>query len=197
MINRETTLGCEKRELKTAGYLKKLRKQGQVPAVIYSKGQEAVALTVDGKSLARLFQHRGGRGLFTLQIHGEPKVTMALIRELQIEPTTGAYVHLDLQRIDMSLLMRASIPVVLSGDDEIETKTGGMVQVGLKEIEVECLPGILPENFQLNVSKGKIGTKYRAHDLPLPDGIVLITEPDGLLAVILPSKAEKETAAQE
>ncbi|MGE5422748.1 MAG: 50S ribosomal protein L25 [Ignavibacteriales bacterium] len=197
MTNIVADLECQPRELKTGGHLKQLRKTGMVPAIIYSKGKAAMPVTVNATVLSKLSQQRGTRGLFTIQVPGEAIAAPALLREIQVEPMTGAYVHLDLMRIDMDELMRASVPVIIIGDNEAEVRTGGTVQIGLKEIEVQCLPGVLPENIHLEISKGEINSKYRARDLPLPYGVVLITDPEGLLAVILPPKVDKEKPVED
>ncbi|MGE5417556.1 MAG: 50S ribosomal protein L25 [Acidobacteriota bacterium] len=190
-------LDCEKRDIKTHGYLNVLRKSGKVPGVIYGRTADSIPVAFNKSDLTKMFYSRGTRGLYTLRIRDENAPVLALIRDVQRNPITGELTHIDFMQVSMKERVKAFVPVVITGEDDV-TKTGGIIQTGIKEVEVECLPGDLPSTFQLDISKLAAGGKLMAADLLRPESVDILSEPDALLVVVLhPTKEEEKPAVVE
>lgn len=175
-------LECSKREVSSKGSLHSLRKQGMVPGIIYGKGISAMPVTLDQADLFRIFRTRGTSGLYKLSMQGE-EPAMALLREVQRKPLTGEIVHVDFMKVKMSENITATVPVMVFGDEEL-VKQRAILQVGLKEVEIECLPGNLPDSLSLDVSQRSLGDIILAQELELPEGVRVLTDPDTVILVI-------------
>lgn len=185
-------LACQKRELNTKSYLNQLKKNNMIPAVLYGKGQANMLITLEGRQVAKTFHSHGARGIFSLEISGEAKPVMAVIREIQRDPLSRQITHLDFMMINMSEKFTSLVPVVIHGEEEA-SKNGGIVQFGLKEIEVECLPQDLPENMTYDISNLEIGSTVTVADLQPPAGVEILSNPEAVIVTILaPSKATSE-----
>lgn len=183
-------LDCMKREISTKGRLKNLREQDLVPGIIYGKGFSPVPLAFRRADLHRVLRTKGG--LYRLNIGGE-KPAMALLREVQRKPMTGEILHVDFMQVKMTEKITAPVPVVVVGEEEL-VKQGAILQVGLKEVEVECLPGDLPDSLQLDVSGRRVGDTVHVEDLKHPEGVRILTDPGAVALVIThPARGAQET----
>lgn len=187
------SLECEERKVSTKGYLKQLRKKGLVPGVVYGKDWENLPLVFDGRELSRVFQ-KGVPLLFSLQLKGQDGPIMALLKEIQRTPTTGEIVHVDFQRVKVGEKITAEVPVVVVGEEAVEER-GGIVQLGVKELTVECLLKDLPSQIVADISLLGIGDKFTVGDLPQMAGVRILDEEDTVLALIV--APAKETVATE
>ncbi|NLE27296.1 MAG: hypothetical protein GX625_18570, partial [Clostridiaceae bacterium] len=106
-------LNARKREIKNRGYLNQLKRSEQVPAVIYGKGEEAVPIILEKRELNRIFNVHGSRGLFSLEIEGESKPMMTLIREIQRNPVSGQLIHLDFLSVNLNEKINSNVGVLL------------------------------------------------------------------------------------
>ncbi|MGS0763199.1 50S ribosomal protein L25 [Syntrophomonas curvata] len=200
MVNAEK-INCSPRELGTRGYLKELKRRGFIPGTVYGKGMGNQAISLDLRHLTRIFQNHGSRGLFSLQIGGNGKALMAVVREIQRHPITGQLIHVDFWKVSMDEKINNTVGVYITGEEEL-IKKGGILQVGTKEIEVLCLPQDIPEGLTCDVGTLEIGDKITAADLTVPAGVEMLSEPDTLIVTVLaPSRAatgveEGETAAE-
>lgn len=189
-----THLNCQIREEATKGTMAELRRQGKVPGVIYGRQVPNRTVLFESAELKKVFHGKGTRGLFSLALAGENVPTMAILREVQKHPVNGSIIHVDFMKVIMSEKITAPVPVVVTGEEEI-TRTGGIVQTGVKEVEVSCLPGDLPESINLDIANWSIGDKMVVGDLLKREGVEFLTDPDTLLAVVLPPVRPEETAA--
>lgn len=200
MVNAEK-INCSPRELNTRGYLKELKRGGFVPGTVYGKGMDNQAISLDLRQLSRVFQSHGSRGLFSLQIDGNSKAVMAVVREVQRHPITGQLIHVDFWKVNMDEKINNTVGIYITGEEEL-MKKGGILQVGTKEIEVSCLPQDIPESLTCDVGALEIGDKITVADLTLPAEVEILTEPDSLIVTVLaPSRAatgveDGETAAE-
>lgn len=182
-------LSAGKREIKNRGYLNQLKRNGQVPAIVYGKGEESISITLQQRQLNRVFSLHGSRGIFSLEIEGESKPVMALIREIQRNPVSGQLIHLDFLTVSLDEKINSNVGILLNGEEEI-MKKGGILQSGLKEVEVLCFPQDLPEYLAADISSLEIGDVLHAADLALPAGVEILSDMDSVIASVLaPSKA--------
>ncbi|SHG43080.1 LSU ribosomal protein L25P [Thermosyntropha lipolytica DSM 11003] len=187
----------QRREIGTKGKLNRLKKEGYVPGIVYGKTKEALPIAVNSRHINKIFSTYGFRGLFNLEIEGEEKPVTVLLREMQTHPVTKEMIHLDFFAIDMNEEITSEVPIVIAGEEEI-LKKGGILQLGVKEVEVECLPKDLPEAIICDISALDIGDHMTVGDLKAPAGVKIISDPDSIVVTILaPKVSEEETSPAE
>jgi len=188
------TLNGKKRTIKSKGYLKQMRRDGQIPGVIYGNGTEAIPIALSERQVIRIFNRHGARGLFSLEIERENPY-MVLIRDLQKNPLNGKVIHIDFLTVNMNEKVNSSIIIHISGEEEV-IKRGGILQAGTKEVEISCLPQDLPDHITCDVSNLQIGDKITIGDLEVDEKIEIISEPGIVIASVLaPSKAVEDVEA--
>lgn len=177
---------------------RRTRRTGQIPAVLYGGKQEPVAMSVNARQVARILRSETGHNtIFKVQVSGR-KDEQAMLKDWQVDPVSGALLHVDLLRIAMDVRMRVKVPVHTFGEPEGVKLQGGIFEMVTREVELECLPSDIPEEFKVDVSGLTIGKQLRAADLPLdPNKVKLITDPQRVLAHVVVLKKEEEVAAPE
>src|SRR5579875_3050480 len=176
---------------------RRVRRSGQVPAILYGGKDEPIAMSVNARQVTRILRSESGHNtIFTVQISGH-KDQRAMVKDWQVDPVSGNLLHVDLLRIAMDVRMRVNVPVHTFGEPEGVKLQGGIFEMVTREVEVECLPGDIPEEFKVDVSGLTIGKQLRAADLPFdPAKIKLITDPERVLAHVVTLKKEEEPAAE-
>ena len=120
------------------------------------------------------------------------------MKDWQVDPVTGVLLHVDMFRIAMDVRMKVRVPVHTFGEPEGVKLQGGVFEMVTREVEVECLPADIPEEFKVDVSGLLIHHQLRAGDLPLdPEKVKLVTDPQRVLAHVVTLKKEEEPAPGE
>lgn len=155
-------------------------------------------MSVNARQVARILRSETGHNtIFKVQVSGR-KDEQAMLKDWQVDPVSGALLHVDLLRIAMDVRMRVKVPVHTFGEPEGVKLQGGIFEMVTREVELECLPTDIPEEFKVDVSALTIGKQLRAADLPLdPNKIKLITDPQRVLAHVVILKKEEEAATPE
>lgn len=191
------TLSCQKRELATKSHLNNLKRNENIPGIVYGREQNPMPITLGAREVYKVFSSHGARGIFSLDVAGESKPFMSVVRDLQKHPLTGKIIHIDFMTINMMEKFTSSVPVHIVGEEEA-AKEGGIVQSGLKEIEVECLPQDLPESITCDISNLEIGSNITVSDIIAPAGVLFLSEPDAVVVTILaPNKATSDEEEAE
>ncbi|MFZ0923234.1 MAG: 50S ribosomal protein L25 [Candidatus Acidiferrales bacterium] len=177
---------------------RRTRRTGQVPAVLYGGKHEPIAMAVNARQIARILRSETGHNtIFTVQVSGH-KDERAMLKDWQVDPVSGALLHVDLLRIAMDVRMRIKVPVHTFGEPEGVKLQGGIFEMVTREVELECLPADIPEEFKVDVSGLTIGKQLRAADLPIdPNKVKLVTDPQRVLAHVVILKKEEEVVAPE
>ena len=186
----------EKREGLGKNIAKKLRRQGQIPGVLYGKG-ESTAVKVSRGDFDRVYKMAGTSTIIDLEIEGETFPT--LIKEVQEHPFKDQYLHVDFQKVDMNKPVKVIVPIVLTGKENIKLQPSVLVQQ-LDEIEIECLPKYIPESAQVDVSNIDFNTPIYVSDLDVSknENITVLEEPDVLVATLVTAaKVEEEEEVEE
>lgn len=189
-------LQVEKREGLGKNIAKKLRRQGQIPGVLYGKG-ESIAVKVSRGDFDRAYKMAGTSTIIDLEIEGETFPT--LIKEVQEHPFKDQYLHVDFQKVDMNKPVKVIVPIVLTGKENIKLQPSVLVQQ-LDEIEIECLPKYIPESAQVDVSNIDFNTPIYVSDLDVSknENITVLEEPDVLVATLVSAaKVEEEEEVEE
>lgn len=157
--------------------VKKLRKGGILPANIYGHHIPSIPVQVEFKDFEKVYKETGETGLVELLLSGEEKARPVLIHNVQIHPVTSLALHADFYQVDLKEKVTAMVPLVLVGvAPAVETKIGVILQT-LKEIEVEALPGDLPENIEVDISSLKeINQEIKIPDLKIDPKVTILTD---------------------
>lgn len=189
---------------KTKGALKGLRREDQVPAVIYGRGKENLPVTVDGRALKRsLVTEAGSNVIVNLEIkNGEKKkatrTETVMFKDIQRDfMKRDLVLHVDFIRISLTEKLSVNVPLFFTGEPQGK-KEGGVVQILKREVEINCLPTSIPENFELDISSLNIGENLLIGDLELPDDVDILEDPeDALVQVLAPAKPEEELPEED
>jgi len=194
-VTEQNILEAQPRTPGTKNDARRVRRQGKVPAVVYGAGKSATPVSVDPRQVARILQSETGHNtVFDLAVDGER--TKAMIVDWQYEPIKGSLLHIDVKRIAMDQKLRVNVPIELVGEPSGVKQQGGILEQIVREVEVECLPGDIPNAVELNVSELVFGMVLRVADLPKSDKIKFITDPDQPIAHIISIKEEEVPTAE-
>ena len=198
----EFTLGVELREGRGKGVSRKLRAAGRIPGICYRRNAESIAVSLDPIELDRLLRKAssGINTLIDLKVAGGGDFDgrQVLIKELQRDPISGAYLHADLYAVDLKQTIHISIPVQLKGSPIGVTLGGGILDHATRELDVECLPNAIPEEFEVDVSELEIGQSVHVRDIKVLEGVEILNDPDvSIVSVVAPAVVEEEAPAEE
>jgi large subunit ribosomal protein L25 len=190
------TLKAEKRAGTGKGAARKLRASGLVPAVLYGRGDEAIAISVDAHEARLLFQSISIENtLVDLTLDGKPIQT--LVREVQVHASRPDLIHVDFYRVQKGVLLDVEIPVHLVGTPVGVKMHGGVVQQIVHELPVRTLPTLIPDSFEVDVSALDVGDSIHVSDLALPEGVEVQLEPDQTVcSVVVPRGLVSEEAEE-
>jgi large subunit ribosomal protein L25 len=156
---------------------RRLRANGKVPAVLYGRGADPVALTVDWRDLrAALTTDKGLNALLTLKV-GSRKTT-ALVKELQRHPVRRDVLHVDFLAVDVDVVISTDVPIVLEGEATLVIREQGVVDQVLNAIVVQAKPQDIPGHLSVDVSALEIGHTLTVGDLELPPGVATEVDPE-------------------
>jgi large subunit ribosomal protein L25 len=187
----EVTLEVTRRERSGKEQAKKLRQNGQIPAVVYGGHKEPVAITVERKAVSDLIQKsdHGIRSIFLLKMSGTDQQRHAMIKEMQMDPISRRMTHIDFVRVVMDELVRVSVPVNITGNS-IGVKEGGILDWQLRELHVECLPNAIPDKIDVDITNLGGHEQVRVSDLQLPEGVKVAEDTHRVIVGVTSPRAE-------
>jgi large subunit ribosomal protein L25 len=189
-MRKDITLVAEPRSTRGKNEARRLRVAGQTPAVVYGTGGDAVAIAVSPKELTKILRSKSGHNtIFNLSVTGGETVPVMVI-DWQLEPIKDTLLHADFQRIDLTKRITVLVPVHTVGDPKGVKLQGGLHEVITREIEIECLPDDIPEEFSVDVTELMMGQSLRASDVPLKGSMVLLSPGDAVISHVISVKAE-------
>ena len=193
-------LSVKTRESKGKSASRRTRAAGKIPGILYGQGGGPVSIEIDEPEFKHLVHSRGGEHSFIdLKIEDKPDLNCrAMIKDVQHDPIRGHFLHVDLFRIDMTRKITTVVPVELKGQSK-GVVNGGVLDHQTREIEVECLPGDVPESFVLDITELEIGDNIIVRDLTAPEGVEILESDDrAIVTVHAPRviKTEAEEAAE-
>ncbi len=189
---RELTI--RKREGIGKGPARRLRRGGQVPAILYG-GASPIKVAVNPVDIFRIIHGReGSTQLLKVTLEGTAGTKMAIIRDLQLDPVSEDLVHVDLQEVAMDKAIQVSVAVHHVGDAVGVRETFGILEMILREVQVSCLPGSIPEVLEVDVSNLAIGDVLTVKDLKAPEGVRILNDPNQAVVTVAPPAAEEVAA---
>ena len=191
-------LKAQVRKTTGKGPARALRREGRIPAILYGQKTDSIMLSIDFKEFENIVKKSNiGSVLLNLQIqNGKTTTRPAMIKELQTNPVTGAFLHIDFYEIDMQRKITVSVPVVTQGKS-VGVEEGGLLQIVRREIELLCLPTAIPEAIEVDISDLTIGDSVHVQEIALPGDVELTEETDFTVITVLAPKVEEEPVEEE
>jgi large subunit ribosomal protein L25 len=173
---------------------KRLRRAGIVPGVVYGSGEESTNVQVDAKTFETLYKSAGRTSVVKFKIPGHTRATSGFIKSVQRNPLTGQVLHVDYLVVNLKQEMEVDVPLVFTGEAPAVEETGGTLLHNLSSIRVKALPTDIPHEVSVDVSVLKsLDVAIHVRDLNLNrDLIQVLSDPDTLVATVVPPRAEEE-----
>jgi large subunit ribosomal protein L25 len=189
------TLVAEKREDTGKGVARSMRRAGSTPAVIYRENK-AISLKLNSKELQKFVRDTSGdQVLVNIKLDGGEKV--ALLKDYQTDPLSGELLHADFFEVSLKEKVKVAVHITLVGEPIGVKRDKGIIQHGVREIEVECLPTDIPGSLELDMSELEIGSSLHVMDIDLPRGVALTSDPDDVVVTVIAPKVEEEVVEEE
>lgn len=172
-----------------------LRREGLTPAHLFGHKLESRAIQCETETLQKVITHAGTTRLIKLQVTGEKKPHTVFVREIQKDACTGQLVHVDFYQVSQTERMKSDVPIVLVGEAPALKEKGRTLMHGITTLSVECLPGDLPPQVEVDLSS-LMDAEDAIHvkDIVLGADITISDEPDQLVVKVAESRVE--TAAE-
>lgn len=195
---KQETIQAEKRETKGTTASKRLRRSGIVPAVIYGSSQREYMIQLDSKTFFDVAKKQASQNfIVNLEIEGaQEKSKLVIVQDIQRDPLTGNLVHIDFRAVSENETIHATVPIVLHGEPA-GVKGGGILEQQIRQLEVFCRPGDLPESFSQDVSALELGDTLKISDLELGDGVITKIDGDVLVALVTQTRAAASAGGGE
>lgn len=191
------TISARSRDSRGKGAARQARREGRIPGILYGHGEDSVPLSVDANELHRLVHTISIENTILDLDMGAGEPYKVLIRELQRHPFRDEFVHIDFFHVAMDEKIEVEVPIILLGTPTGVKNKGGVLDHQLRELEVFCLPGNIPEKVELEVSHLDIGDSIHVSDIQLPDVEILTDLDRSVVAVLAPTVIEVEEVAEE
>jgi len=192
-------LVVQKRHQAGKGFARRLRRAGQLPAVVYGHGT-TVAIALGEKDLVRIQQSEAGTNtILDLVIEGEtPESCQAILREVQIDPASRTPLHADFYRVDMSQALTVTVPLAFINEPHSLLQGAHAVLTHLwHEVEVACLPRDIPDEITVDLADLQPGETLKASALVLPPGVTLLTDAEEVIVTAHVEAATAEVSSPE
>ncbi len=169
-------------------------KRGMIPGVVYGGEPGPVPIVVDAKKIIQILRsEKGQNSVLLFSLKGTQQQRHVMVKDIQIDPVTNILIHADFTRVDMEKKIRVKVPIVFEGLAFGVKNQGGMVDMIMREVEVECLPAVIPDRIHVDLTPLKIGEGVKVGDLKVAEGIRIAVE-DHHLPVVMISAPKVEAA---
>lgn len=165
--------------------VRRLRREGLLPANVYGRGIESTAIQLEGRAFRRVIRQAGVRSMFELAIEGEGEPRHVLVRGLDREGGTGDPIHVDFYQVDLERPIQTTIAIRLVGVSPAVADLGGTLLQNLETVSIRCLPLDIPDAVELDVSAlADFDTSLTVGDLRVPDRVEVLSAPDIGIATV-------------
>ena len=185
------SLAATPRSATGKGAARSLRRDGQVPAIIYGHAREAQSLAINTRELERLL-NRVSAETTVIELSLDGRVTRTLIREIQRHPFKRTIIHVDFQELVAGEKVTVDVPIVIVGT-AAGVREGGILDQVMRELSVEVDPANIPNHIDVDVNELTIGHSVHVSDLTLPSGVTVLDDPEATVAVVSAPKVVEET----
>lgn len=182
-------LQAQTREEQGKGPSRRLRRSGNVPAVLYAPGKETMSLAIEPRALRKAVSGPAGRNTLLALVFPGGKRTV-LLKDVQFHPVKHELVHADFLEVELTKPVRIDIPVVLSGKNK-NTGAGAVIEQVMRKLRTKALPTAIPDKIEVDISELKMGSSIHVNDLKLPAGINVLGDPKATVATLVALREEK------
>jgi large subunit ribosomal protein L25 len=175
------------------GAARSLRRDGQIPAVIYGHARQSQSLAINTRELERLLS-RVSAETTVIELSLDGRTTRTLIREIQRHPFKRSIIHVDFQELVAGEKVTVDVPIVIVGT-AAGVREGGILDQVMRELSVEVDPANIPNHIDVDVTSLTIGHSVHVSDLVLPEGVTVLDDPDATVAVVSAPKVVEEAPA--
>jgi large subunit ribosomal protein L25 len=192
-------LVVHKRDQAGKGMARRLRRAGQLPAVLYGNGP-TLAIALAEKDLVHIQQSESGENtILDFMIEGDsPESCQAILREVQIDPVSRALLHADFYRVDMNKTITVTVPLAFINEPHNILLAANAVLTHLwREVEVTCLPRDIPDEIVVDLAAIHPGATLKANELVLPPGVTLVADPEEVIVTAHVEVVEPEAPAED
>jgi len=194
----KTILKAAKRESTGKGGARKLRRGGQVPAVLYGKDMEPVSLSVDAHDAMHLFQAISVENtLVDLKVEGVREPFVTLVREIQTHPFKPDLVHIDFLRVQEGVAVELEVPVHLVGVPVGVKQEGGVLEQVIHELAVRCIPSNIPESIEVDVTGLELDDSIHVSDIAVGEGVEITIPPERVVCLVAMPRVVIEEVEEE
>lgn len=190
-------IDVQKRGQVGKGAARQLRRDGKIPAVLYGNGQ-SLLLSMDPKVARHIIMSQAGHaGLMTVRISdgATQEERVAVLQDRQIDPITGALLHVDLFEVSMEKPLRVKVPVTVIGGVPLGVKEGGSLHQPLRELHIECLPADIPDHVEVDAEPLQIGQGIRVQEVQIPSGVKVLDDGNLMVAHVTAKISEAKLEA--
>lgn len=193
----DTIVAAQPRASRGKNEARRTRVAGLIPAVVYGAFKGPQAVSVNPKDILKIIRGKSGHNaIFDVDIAGVER-TPVIVADEQYDPVKDTLIHIDLKRIDLTRKLRVSIPVHTVGEPKGVKQQGGVLDVVMRSIEIECIPDDIPNQFDVDVTELMIGSSIRVSELPVFSGVRVLAAPDAVIAHVVGIKEEVVAAPAE
>lgn len=179
------------------GIARKLRRDGKIPAVLYGRNIDSLLITLSSSDWEKTTRHTKRNIIFDMEIHGGQGVENrpVMVKDIQRDALGTNILHIDFLQVSMERTVEVEVSIHLKGKAKGEV-LGGIVDVHLRSIRVECLPTQIPEEIAIDISDLDIGDSVHVSDISLP-GVTLVEQGEVSILSVIPPTVEEKKGAEE
>lgn len=173
--------------------VRRMRRAGEVPAVLYGKKNDPLNLQLNEIEVVKSARHGlHPNTLVKIEFSDKGKSKTVLVKEIQRNAITQKFVHIDFNEVDLDVKIKAQISVEAVGEPKGVKEQGGVLEHILHELEVECLPRELPEKIEVDVTELMIGDSIHAKDIKVSSAVEILNDPEVTVFAVAAPKVEEE-----
>lgn len=173
---------------------KVLRRGGSLPGIVYSKGKEGVSLSMDRVEFEKCYREAGTSQIVSLKIADEGTKNV-LVHKVDWHPVTGLPQHVDFYEVSMKEKITTEVPLSFIGDSVAVIEMGGTLVTNRDNLEIECLPGDLPHEIEVDVAPlVDFEATIHVKDIKLPSSVEVKNDPEEMVVTVEPPRSEEELA---
>ncbi len=176
--------------------IKQVRADGAFPANLYGYQTEPTSLTINSREFMGLLGTQAGSHVIVKLLVDNDKTPMVMVKEIQRDPVRDKVLHVDFLSVALDEKIVAAVPISVVGSSA-GVKEGGIIQHGLREVQVEALPTDLPDHLELDISELNISDSFHVTDIKLPSELSMVTPLEELVVTIIPPIIFKEEVPEE
>jgi large subunit ribosomal protein L25 len=191
----EISISAKARAERGKNAARRIRREGLIPAVVYGGKGDTLTVAVDPKSLQKVLRSEAGRNTILKLDIGGKGATNAILKNWQVDPIREHFLHADFYRIAMDVAIRVTVPIATKGEARGVKVDAGVLELVIREIEVECLPGDIPERMEVDVTDLGINDALRVSDIPAIEKVKVLSPADQVVVHVVSIKEEVAPAA--